>query len=181
IELLEGVISDQRHLLQKYINQDLSLVPQAFTVYKEVLDLYKNGLHIPEDISLVWTDDNYGYIRALKQPGDDKRSGGNGVYYHASYWGRPHDYLWLSTTPPSLIREEMLKAYYHDAKEIWILNVGDIKPTEFQIQFFLDMAYDIDKFKDHNAVENYRKQFYKAIFGKDFAEQISDLKANYYS
>jgi hypothetical protein len=180
VTLLDGIISDQRQLIKTHINPEIEKVPQAFTVYKEVLDLYKNGLKVPEDITLVWTDDNYGYIRALSNTEEQKRSGGGGVYYHASYWGRPHDYLWLSTTNPQLIREEMMKAYNLSNKNIWILNVGDIKPAEYNTQLFLDMAYDADKFQNSEYISTHQKEFYAGIFGETYAEGISDIRETYF-
>ncbi|MEJ4088694.1 glycosyl hydrolase 115 family protein [Galbibacter orientalis] len=180
VAVLNDVINDQRFLIKKYINKEVSAVPQAFTVYKEVLDLYKNGLEIPDDITLVWTDDNYGYIRSLSNAEERKRTGGGGVYYHASYWGRPHDYLWLSTTHPSLIREEMMKAYNLNNKEIWILNVGDIKPAEYNTQLFLDMAYNAEKFRDPSYVEEHQQEFYATIFGADLAKSIGEVQNRYY-
>jgi hypothetical protein len=111
VPLMERIFEDQRAMLEKYINKDITAIPQVLTVYKEVLDIYDQGLKVPEDVTLVWPDDNYGYIQRLNNEKEKKRSGGSGVYYHASYWGRPHDYLWLSSTHPSLIREEMMKAY----------------------------------------------------------------------
>lgn len=180
VTLLNEVVKDQRGLLQKYINPDVTKVPQVFTVYKEVLDLYKNGLVVPEDITLVWTDDNYGYIRSLSNAEEQKRLGGSGVYYHVSYWGRPHDYLWLDTTNPYLLQEEMMKAYNLNNKEIWILNVGDIKPAEYNTQLFLDMAYDADKFQESKAITAHQKQFYAEIFGDKYAEDITNIQADYY-
>lgn len=180
VSLLNGIISDQRQLLTKYINPNVEHVPQAFTVYKEVLDLYKNGLKVPDDITLVWTDDNYGYIRALSNSEEQKRKGGGGVYYHASYWGRPHDYLWLSTTSPYLVWEEMTKAYTLNNKTIWILNVGDIKPAEYEIQLFLDMAYDVSKFKNIEAINSHQQHFFSDIFGEKYGAEISEIKDIYY-
>lgn len=180
VSILKNVISEQRKLLKKHINQNIKKIPQALTVYKEVLDLYKNGLQVPDDITLVWTDDNYGYIRALSNTEEQKRSGGGGVYYHASYWGRPHDYLWLSTTNPALIREEMMKAYNLNNKNIWILNVGDIKPAEYNTQLFLDMAYDADKFQNPEYIAEHQQEFYGDIFGKEFAEDITKINKTYF-
>ena len=180
VSLLDGIISDQRGLLKKYTNPNIEKIPQAFTVYKEVLDLYKNGLQVPEDITLVWTDDNYGYIRALSNTEEQKRSGGGGVYYHASYWGRPHDYLWLSTTHPALIREEMMKAYNLNNNKIWILNVGDIKPIEYNTQLFLDMAYDAEKFQNPEYIIEHQQHFYGGIFGFEFAENITKIRESYF-
>tara|TARA_R110002012_G_scaffold34820_5_gene100041 strand:+ start:19724 stop:22240 length:2517 start_codon:yes stop_codon:yes gene_type:complete len=177
--ILNDVIKDQRDLLQKHIG-DPKKVPQVFTVYKEVLDLYEYGLDLPEDITLMWTDDNYGYIRQLSNAEERKRSGGSGVYYHASYWGRPHDYLWLSTTHPALIREELLKAYNTGADKIWILNVGDIKPAEYNTQFFMDLAFEPEKFKNPNSYQKHMQDFYGRIFGENLALGISELRHDYY-
>ncbi|WP_434036505.1 glycosyl hydrolase 115 family protein [Formosa sp. 4Alg 33] len=180
IAVLNEVIVDQRGLIEKYINPKVVNVPQAFTIYKEVLDLYKNGLEVPEDITLVWTDDNYGYIRSLSNADEQKRVGGGGVYYHASYWGRPHDYLWLSSTSPYLIREEMMKAYSLNNKEIWILNIGDIKPAEYNLQLFFDMAYDAEQFQNSESVFTHQQQFFSDIYGNELGSEIAEIKNNYY-
>ena len=180
VQLLTQVLEDQRNLIKKYINPDATKVPQAFTVYKEVLDLYEAGLQVPEDITLVWTDDNYGYIRRLSNEQEQKRSGGGGVYYHASYWGRPHDYLWLSTTHPALIREEMMKAYQANCKEIWILNAGDIKPAEYAMQLFMDMGYDATPFEDAATIKKHMDHFYSSIFGEKNGKSITDIQETYF-
>ncbi|WNH12688.1 glycosyl hydrolase 115 family protein [Thalassobellus suaedae] len=180
VALLDGIIKDQRDMLKKHINLDVTQVPQAFTVYKEVLDLYKAGLKVSDDITLVWTDDNYGYIRALSNADEQKRSGGSGVYYHASYWGRPHDYLWLSTTNPYLIHEEMMKAYNLNNRKIWIINVGDIKPAEYNTQLFLDMAYDASKFQNPEYIATHQQEFYSEIFGSELGNSISKIREDYF-
>jgi Glycosyl hydrolase family 115/Gylcosyl hydrolase family 115 C-terminal domain len=179
-ELLKQIIKDQRKLFETYINPDATKVPQAFTVYKEVLDLYDEGLKVPEDITLVWTDDNYGYIRRLSNPEEQKRPGGGGVYYHASYWGRPHDYLWVDSVHPALLREEMMKAYQANCKQIWILNVGDLKAIEYSTQLFLDMGYDASFFEDAANVKKHMSTFYSSIFGKEYGKPIADSKWNYF-
>jgi hypothetical protein len=140
--LVETVISEQRDLLRKHVNADVRTIPQVIWLYKESLDLYRAGMKVPDDVTLGWTDDNYGYLRQLPTLAEQKRKGGGGVYYHVSYWGAPHDYLWLCTTPPALIREEMTKAYDHNARRYWILNVGDLKPAEEDIDYFLQLAWD---------------------------------------
>lgn len=180
VPLLERIIKDQRDLLSKYINKDVTAIPQAFTAYKEVLDIYDNGLKLPDDVTLVWPDDNYGYIQRLNNQEEKKRSGGSGVYYHASYWGRPHDYLWLSTTHPSLIREEMMKAYETGARRLWVLNVGDIKPAEYNIQEFLDMAYNPTPFEDSRYAKQHLLQWISNIFGKEKAAKIQSVLWEYY-
>ena len=105
--MTQDVIAVQRDLLSKSLGRPMNEIPQALTIYKEVEDTYNAGLKVPDDVMLVWSDDNYGYLTRLSSPDEQKRSGGAGLYYHISYWGRPHDYLWLSTTHPGLIREEL--------------------------------------------------------------------------
>ena len=180
IPLLETIISDQRGLLKKYINADVTSVPQAFTAYKEVLDIYDKGLKLPEDVTLVWPDDNYGYIHRLNNQEENNRQGGSGVYYHASYWGRPHDYLWLSSTNPALIQTEMMKAYDTGARTLWVLNVGDIKPLEYNMQLFLDMAWNTEPFMERNFSRNHLGNWTKEIFGKADGDQIAEVLWKYY-
>jgi hypothetical protein len=141
-QLVEDVIATQRTLLAKQVSTDVTQIPQIIWLYKESLDLYRVGMKVPPDVTLGWTDDNYGYIRELPDAQEQARPGGSGVYYHVSYWGAPHDYLWLCTTPPALIREEMTKAYDHNARRYWILNVGDLKPAEIDIDYFMQLATD---------------------------------------
>jgi hypothetical protein len=141
-KLDEDAMAEQRKLLAARVNPDIAKIPQVIWLYKESLDLYRVGMKVPDDVTLGWTDDNYGYIRELPNAEEQKRAGGSGVYYHVSYWGAPHDYLWLCTTPPALIREEMTKAYDHNARKYWILNVGDLKPAEIDIDYFMQLATD---------------------------------------
>lgn len=180
VPLLDGIIKDQREMLQKYIHKNIADIPQVFTVYKEVLEIYESGLKIPDDVTIVWPDDNYGYIQRLSDEQEQKRSGGSGIYYHASYWGRPHDYLWLSTTHPSLIREEMMKAYDAKANKLWVLNVGDLKPCEYNIQMFLDMAYNAEPFKDSRYVKSHMLSWITKIFGNENVESIQNILWQYY-
>ena len=141
---LQQVIGDQRELLRKYINKDVTKVPQVFIPYKEVLEIMESGLTVPDDVTLMWCDDNYGYMTRLSDDEQQKRSGGGGVYYHLSYWGRPHDYMWLTTTQPGLIYSEMKAAYDHNCRKLWIVNVHDPKVAAYDLELFLDMAWNID-------------------------------------
>ncbi|WP_345950252.1 glycosyl hydrolase 115 family protein [Mucilaginibacter sp. PAMB04274] len=181
VPLLEQIIADQRGLLQKYVNRDATKVPQVFTIYKEVLDVYENGLTVPDDITLMWTDDNYGYIQRLSNAQEQQRKGGSGVYYHASYWGRPHDYLWLSTTSPGLMREEMMKAYDMNAREMWVLNIGDLKPCEYNMQLFLDMAYQAGNFESSRDLTQHLQRWCAAKWGAGKASHIRALLQRYYN
>ena len=141
---LQQVIDDQRELIRKYYSKEVEKVPQVFIPYKEVLEIMENGLRVPDDVTLMWCDDNYGYMTRLSDAEQQKRPGGGGVYYHLSYWGRPHDYLWLTTTQPGLIYSEMKAAYDHNCRKLWIANVHDPKVAAYDLEFFLDMAWDIN-------------------------------------
>jgi hypothetical protein len=142
-EALTRVIEEQTDLLKRYVNNDVAKIPQQFIPYKEVLDVYKADLRVPDYVTLVWPDDNHGYIRHFPTDEERARSGGNGVYYHASYWGEPHDNLWLGSVQPSLMYQQMTLAYERGVRKIWILNVGDIKPSEYLTELFLDMAWSV--------------------------------------
>ena len=180
MKLLEKVVSDQRNILDLNSGKNKEDVPQIFIPYKEVLTYYQGGMELPEDISLVWTDDNYGYIRQLSTPEEQLRSGGAGIYYHTSYWGRPHDYLWLNSTNPVLMWEEMSKAYEFKSRNLWILNCGDIKPHEYNIELFLDMAWNMDNFKESTQVKEHHTNWASREFGNENAEEITALMYNYY-
>ena len=169
--VLERVLKDQRGLLQKYGNKDVTAIPQAFIPYKEVLDIYNAGLQVPDDVTLIWCDDNYGYIRHFPTAEDRARKGGNGIYYHVSYWGRPHDYLWLGTFSPYLLHQQMKLAYDRGIQKMWVLNVGDIKPAEYQIELFLDMAWNIDEVNEI-GVTAHLKSWLGREFGSNCAEEL---------
>lgn len=177
--VLERVFSDQRRLLQQYVNPDVTKVPQVFIPYKEVLDVYNAGLEVPEDIVLMWCDDNYGYIRHFPTAEERARKGGNGIYYHVSYWGRPHDYLWLGTFSPYLLYQQMKQAYDHDVRKIWILNVGDIKPIEYQTELFMDMAWNMDKVAEE-GVFTHLEHFLQREFGEKVGRALLPVMQEHY-
>lgn len=179
IALLEQVFADQRQILTTHIDKKINEIPQVFVPYKEVLTLYNNGLKVPDDVTLMWVDDNFGYIRRLSDPLEQKRSGGAGVYYHLSYLGPPHEYLWLSSTSPSLIWEEMTKAYNFNAREMWIANVGDIKPCEYNMSFFLDLAWDVN-IVDNSNVSSHLTGWLESVFGNQYAEELADIMKKFY-
>lgn len=178
ISLLTTAIDDQRGIFEKYFKK-ASDVPQIFCPYKEVLSLYQGGLKLPDDVTLVWVDDNHGYVRQLSTPAEQKRSGGAGMYYHISYWGAPHDYLWLSTISPVLMSYEMTKSYQFGTDRLWVLNVGDIKPNEMETQFFLDMAWDVKRWSPEKA-NSYSEFWAEQTFGKDVAKEVAELKNDFF-
>ena len=186
VPLIEQVIKEQRDLLVKHHAYSPSFkgkaatdIPQIFVPYKETMDIYENGLQVPDDITLVWVDDNYGYMKRVANPEEQKRSGRSGVYYHISYLGAPHDYLWINTTPPVLMYEELKKAYDAGADRYWLLNVGDIKPMELGIQTFMDMAWNINAFNFDN-VNRHQARFLAKIFGIQYENDFQQMLDEYY-
>jgi hypothetical protein len=177
--LVEDVMAAQRRMLAEHVNPDLAKVPQIIWLYKESLDLYRAGMKVPDDVMLGWTDDNFGYIRQLPDAEEQRREGGSGIYYHVSYWGRPHDYLWLCTTPPALIREEMTKAYDHGARRLWVLNVGDLKPAESDIDYFMQLAWDEPRMAAVSQKE-FLQGWYAEQFGQGESARIERVMEEYY-
>lgn len=176
---LQAVINSQRELIAKYYNKHVSSVPQVFIPYKEVLQIYESGLKVPDDVTLMWCDDNYGYLTRLSDSVQQQRSGGAGVYYHLSYWGRPHDYLWLTTTQPGLIYNELKLAYDHQARKLWIVNVHDPKVAAYDLQFFMDMAWNINSIH-HNTITLHLTNWLKSIFGQELGAKLLAPMLTYY-
>lgn len=178
-EALQQVIDDQRGLLRRYIDKDVEKVPQVFVPYKEVLEIMENGLRVPDDVTLMWCDDNYGYLTRLSDSIQQKRKGGAGVYYHLSYWGRPHDYLWLTTAQPGLLYSEMRQAYDHNARRLWIVNVHDPKVAAYQLSLFLDMAWDIDCVSP-NTLCDHLHGWLSEQFGATAADRLQPVMTGFY-
>lgn len=176
---LQEVIDNQQKLIADYIG-DPSKQMQVFVPYKEVLELYQMGLKVPEYVTLMWCDDNYGYITRLSDSDEQKRPGGGGVYYHLSYWGRPHDHLWLTTMQPGLIYNEMRTAYDHNVRKIWIANVHDPKVAAYDLEFFLDLAWDIDCVKS-NAVGEHLNKWLRTNFGDAAGAKLYPVMREFYN
>lgn len=174
VRMLQQALLDQRQILAENIDRPVETVPQAFTPYKEVLEIYSNGLELPDDVTIVWPDDNYGYMKRLSGVREQRRTGRSGVYYHVSYLGVPHSYLWFSTTPPSLMYEELRKAYDTTADRLWLLNCGDLKGSEMQVSLFLDMAWDIGRFTADNVV-TYPARWLAGIFGEAYYDRLEAM------
>ena len=174
VRMLQQALLDQRQILAENIDRPVETVPQAFTPYKEVLEIYSNGLELPDDVTIVWPDDNYGYMKRLSGVREQRRTGRSGVYYHVSYLGVPHSYLWFSTTPPSLMYEELRKAYDTTADRLWLLNCGDLKGSEMQVSLFLDMAWDIGRFTADNVVTD-PARWLAGIFGEAYYDRLEAM------
>ena len=175
---LQQVIDDQQQLISDYIG-DPSKQMQVFVPYKEVLQLYEMGLKVPDYVTLMWCDDNYGYITRLSDTEEQKRQGGGGVYYHLSYWGRPHDYLWLTTTQPGLIYNEMRTAYDHNVRKLWIANVHDPKVAAYDMELFLDLAWDIDCVKG-DALGSHLEKWLCTNFGDAAGKKLYPVMRKFY-
>ena len=176
---LQQVIDDQRELIRKYYNKNVEQVPQVFIPYKEVLEIMESGLSVPDDVTLMWCDDNYGYMTRLSDAEQQKRQGGGGVYYHLSYWGRPHDYLWLTTTQPGLIYSEMRAAYDHNCRKLWIVNVHDPKVAAYDLELFLDMAWNIDGVKP-STLSQHLERWLSTQFGEKAGQALAPAMQEFY-
>ena len=179
IALYEKIVADQRKILAKHINPDVTKVPQVWCLYKEVEAFYAAGMKVPEDITLMLCDDNFGNVRHLPIGEMRNHKGGFGMYYHFDYVGGPFSYKWINNMPLQKIWEQMTMAYEYGVDKIWIVNVGDLKPMEFPIEYFLDLAYDIDKWGQRNKVEEYTYLWAKKEFGKKFAKDTAAALRGY--
>jgi hypothetical protein len=178
IALLERIVNDQREIIEEVTGMPASSTPQKWALYKEVQDYYDKGMRVPDDVTLLLCDDNWGNIRKLPRPGDPPRSGGYGIYYHFDYVGGPRNYKWLNTNPISRVWEQMHLAYRYSAKQIWIVNVGDIKPMEFPTQFFLDYAWDPEEWPAV-SLPGYTRLWAKQQFGDRYSAVIADILSKY--
>ncbi len=178
IALLEKIISDQRTIVTEVTGKPAAETPQVWALYKEVQDYYDKGMRVPDDITLLMCDDNWGNVRKLPKITDVKRKGGYGMYYHFDYVGGPRNYKWLNTNPIARIWEQMNLCYQYGVDRIWIVNVGDIKPMEFPIEFFLDFAWNPNALTVEE-LQSYSKKWAAKYFGYDHASEIARLIDNY--
>lgn len=180
VSLLDRIIRDQRAMLADAAPRASYGTPQVFMPYKEVLELYRNGLNVPDDVTLMWPDDNFGYIRQFPKASEQARAGGAGIYYHISYLGAPLSYIWLNTTPPALTQEELVRAWDQGARKIWILNVGDIKPGEIGISHFFDLAWNVGKWRDRSQ-KQWLTDWAGRTFGEEAAQPVADVLDTYFT
>jgi hypothetical protein len=180
VDLMGRIIGSQQEILIENLKRKSESIPQLFCPYKEVLEIYRAGLKLPPEITLLWPDDNHGYLRQLSTPEEQKRSGRSGVYYHLSYWGAPADYLWLCSTSPGLIAFEMQKALAAGADRLWVFNVGDLKPAEMETEFAMDLAWEPSRWTSDTAPQ-YARAWAARTFGESFADEIAGIKDEYYT
>ncbi len=179
IGLLERIVKDQREILAKVFGEDkVTQVPQVWALYKEVQGFYERGMRVPDDVILLWCDDNWGNIRRLPSPEERKRVGGAGVYYHFDYVGGPRSYRWINTISIAKIWEQMHLAYEMEANKIWIVNVGDLKPMEYPIEFFLNMAWNPEAWPKERIPE-FSTLWATREFGAQHAKEIAEIMTGY--
>lgn len=175
VSLLEQIVADQRRMIADVTRRPPAETPQVWALYKEVQDYYDKGMRVPDDVTLLFSDDNWGNVRRLPSP-DAKRAGGYGVYYHFDYVGDPRNYKWINTTQIERIWEQMGRAHAHGADRLWIANVGDIKPMELPISFFLDFAWK-PKAWPVERLPAYYRQWAAQQFGPAAASTIGAILA----
>jgi hypothetical protein len=178
VKLLEQIVADQRRILSEQVNPDVTKIPQLWALYKEVQGYYEKGMRVPDDVTLLWCDDNWGNIRRLPTPEERKRSGGAGIYYHFDYVGGPRNYKWIDTNPIPKIWEQMNLALNYGADRIWIVNVGDLKPVEFPTDFFLSFARNPQRWPKEKLGE-FTRLWAEREFGTAHAAEIADLVSTY--
>ena len=185
VALMERILASQRAMLEETFGGD-AVPPQLFIPYKEVAELYNGsgqvpGLRVPEDVIVMYTDDNHGYVRQLPTEAEKQKRKRFGLYYHVSYWGAPLSYLWLNTTPLPLLYAELKKVYDSGVREMWIFNVGDIKPSELSISFLMRLACDMNGM-DFGAIDEWVCNAAQQMFHTDeaTARRVAGLVREYY-
>ncbi len=178
IALLEKIVADQRDIIARHRTPTLASDPQVWALYKEVQGYYEKGMRVPDDVTLLWCDDNWGNIRRLPTAEERKRSGGAGIYYHFDYVGGPRSYKWLNTNSITKVWEQMNLAQAYGANRIWVVNVGDLKPMEFPIEFFLNFARNPERWGKDNLQE-FTRLWAEREFGPESAAEIADIVSKY--
>jgi len=178
ISLLENIVKDQRQIIGEVMKKDVTQVPQVWALYKEVQEYYDKGMRVPDDVTLLLCDDNWGNIRKLPAITDKPRKGGYGIYYHFDYVGGPRNYKWLNTSTISKTWQQMNLAYEYNARQIWVVNVGDLKPMEYPISFFLDFAWNPKRWPA-NKLPQYAVEWAKQQFGAEHATEIASMLTRY--
>lgn len=177
-ELTEQIVKTQRQILAEEMNPDLTQIPQVWCLYKEVMGYYKDGLRPADDITLLWAEDNWGNVRRLPTPEERQRRGGSGVYYHFDYHGGPRSYQWINTSPIPKIWDQLSLAKQYGADRIWIVNVGHFKGYEFPMEFFMQLAWNTDRWTNEN-LDEYTRLWAAREFGPAHAEEIAVLLTSY--
>src|SRR5215472_8889855 len=178
IALLEQIVRDQRQIIADTYHRDPATVPQDWALYKEVQQYYEKGMRVPDDVTLLWCDDNWGNIRRLPTTEERKRGGGAGIYYHFDYVGDPRSYKWINTNAIPKVWEQMNLALHYGADRIWVVNVGDLKPMEFPTEFFLTLAWNPARWPKE-SIREFAELWASREFGAQYAPEIADIVSRY--
>ena len=178
ISLLQNIVKDQRKIIEKVTGKKAKETPQVWALYKEVQDYYDKGMRVPDDVTLLLCDDNWGNVRKLPDLKAKPRKGGYGMYYHFDYVGAPRNTKWINITQIQRTWEQMMLTYEYGVRELWVVNVGDLKPMEYPITFFLDMAWNPGRFNENNLFQH-TVDFCKQQFGGNYAEEAARLIDTY--
>ena len=176
--LLEKIVEVQRKIIADEVNPDVTKVPQLWCLYKEVMDFYNAGMRAPDDVTLLWAEDNWGNVRRLPSAEERQRSGGAGVYYHFDYHGGPRNYQWLNTSPIAKVWDQMSLAKQYGADRIWIVNVGHFKGYEFPLEYFMNLAWNSDRWTNEN-LDEFTRLWAEREFGPEYAGDIADIISKY--
>ena len=176
--LLERIVSDQRKIIAEVTGKPATETPQLWALYKEVQDYYDKGMRVPDDVTLLLCDDNWGNIRKLPKVNEKPRKGGYGIYYHFDYVGGPRNYKWINTNSIPRVWEQMHMAWQYKARQIWIVNVGDIKPMEYPISFFLEYAWNPTRI-GAGDLQRFAEKWAAAQFPDVHAVEIADILSKY--
>jgi len=174
IEKLEKIVNVQRKILAEEINPDVTKIPQLWCLYKEVQDYYNAGMRVPDDVTLLWAEDNWGNLRRVPAAGERTRSGGAGIYYHFDYHGGPRSYQWINTNPIPKIWDQMSLAKQYGADRIWIVNVGHFRGYEFPIEYFMSLAWNTEA-NTSTDMKGFTEKWAERTFGPSFSKEIADI------
>lgn len=178
IAMVENIVHVQQDIIREEMDPDITQVPQSWCLYKEIMEYYNEGMRVPDNITLLWSDDNWGNIRRLPDQEERKRSGGAGVYYHFDYHGGPRSYEWINTNPIAKIWDQMSLAKQYGADKIWIVNVGHFKGYELPMEYFMSLAWDTDKWTSSN-INEYTRLWAIREFGPTYANEIAAIISKY--
>ena len=175
---LENIITDQRKIIEEITEEPASRWPQTWALYSEVLEYFDQGMKVPDDMIILLCDDNWGDVRRLPELGEKKHPGGYGIYYHVDLHGAPRSYQWLNMTQIPHMWEQLQLTFSYGVDKIWILNVGDLKPNEYPMDFFLRMAWNPTSFNENNLYE-YSREFCESQFGATASAEAADIVNTY--
>ena len=179
-KLLQRIVENQRKIIKEVTGKPANKTTQVWALYKEVLDYYDAGMRVPDDVIMLLCDDNWGNVRRVPNAQERKHPGGWGLYYHVDYVGAPRNTKWLNVTQTQQMFEQLSLAYDHGIQRMWILNVGDLKPMEYPIQLFMDMAWNPKEYTQQNVTEH-TQRFFSSVLGGETAECLASKVAAVYN